>query len=378
MARNLNLLLRLIWQPASAMGAVLDQGSLLFASIAVMALTLVERLPLSFYLPLIGLAIAYVPGILLVGRMLTGFGVNADFRRDYAPLLTCAAMAWTVANVPLLLANWMLRPAAPAAAVLSLAWFLILMFFAVRTVLGTGSGQALTVVAFSWIGPVAATFLWGPLHFLLGWLASPFFLFYAWYFLGGEIGSLGSGLRTRQNFRRNLEAATVNPHDAEAQYQLGLIAQDRRQFSEAIDRFNKAIAINPAETDAHFQLGRIARQQARLNDALSHFQTVLDQDDKHHQSEILRELGALYIAAGQFEHAANELATYIERRPYDPEGLYYYGQALEGLHRTPEAIEIYKRCVESASTAPRYIQRSVAKWSRLAQKQLRNASNNRT
>jgi len=253
----------------------------------------------------------------------------------------------------------------------------VLMFFAVRTVLGTGNGQAAGVVGLSWIGPAAAMFLWGPLHFLLGWVASPFFLFYAWYFLGGEIGNLGSGLRTHQNFRRNLEAAAVNPHDAEAQYQLGLIAQGRRQYSEAIDRFKKAIAINPGETDAHYQLGRIARQQGRLSDALGHFQTVLDQDEKHHQSEILRELGALYLGAKQFQDAAHELGVYVERRPYDPEGLYYCGQALEGVSRLADAGEMYRRCVESASTAPRYIQRSVAQWSRLAQKALRNASNNR-
>lgn len=360
------------------MGAILDQGSLLFASFSVMAITLVERLPISFYLPLIGLAAFYVPGILLVSRALSGFGVDSVFRRDYAPMLTCAAMAWTVANLPLLLANRMVPGASAAAAVLSLLWFLLLMFFAIRTVLGAGNGQSAVVAGFSWIGPVAGAFLWGPMHFLLGWLASPFFLFYAWYFLGGEIGNLGSGLRTRQNFRRNLEAATVNPHDSEAQYQLGLIAQERRQYSEAIARFGKAIAINPGETDAHYQLGRIARQQGRLNDALGHFQMVLDQDEKHHQSEILRELGALYLAAKQFEHAAHELGVYAERRPYDPEGLYYYGQALENLGRAADAAEMYRRCIESASTAPRYIQRSVAQWSRLAQKALRNASNSRS
>ena len=359
------------------MGAVLDRGSLLFASFAVMAITLVERLPISFYMPLFGLALVYVPGILIVGQLLSGFGVNTAFRRDYAPMLTCAAMAWTVANLPLLLANWLVPAAATSAAGASLAWFVVLMFFAVRIVLGTGNSQAFAVVGLSWLGPLAAVFLWGPLHFLMGWLASPFFLFYAWYFLGGEIGNLGSGLRTRQNFRRNLEAATVNPHDAEAQYQLGLIAQERRQYTEAINRFTNAVKINFGETDAHFQLGRIARQQGRLNDALGHFQTVLDQDDKHHQSEILRELGALYISAKQFEPAANELTTYVERRPYDPEGLYYYGQALDGLGRPAEATEMYRRAVESAATAPRYLQRSLAQWSRLAQRALRNASNSR-
>ena len=359
------------------MAAILDRGSLLFASFAVMAITLVERLPVIFYMPLLALALVYVPGILLIGRILSAFGVNTVFRRDYAPMLTCTAMAWTVANIPLLIARWLLPSVSGQVSVISIAWFVLLMYHAVRMVLGTEGSQTLAVVSLSWLSPIGAAFLWGPLHFILGWVASPFFLFYAWYFLGGEIGNLGSGLRSRQNFRRNLEAATVNPHDAEAQYQLGLIAQDRRQYTEAIERFTNAVKINPGETDAHFQLGRIARQHGRLNEALVEFQIVLDQDDKHHQNEVLRELGALYLAARQFEHAANELAVYVERRPYDPEGLYYCGQALEGLGRDAEAAGMYKRAVESAATAPRYLQRSLAQWSRLAQRALRNASNKR-
>jgi tetratricopeptide (TPR) repeat protein len=370
-------MLRLIWQPATGMAAVLDEGSLLFASLTVLAVTLMERLPIGFYMPLFALAIVYVPGILLVARLLSGLGVNADFRRDYSPMLMCTAMAWTVANIPFLIVRWLMPALFAVAFAVSLAWFSLLMFHAIRAVLGTESAQTLAVQTLGLAPPFAAFYFWLPLQFLLGWVASPFFLFYAWYFLGGEFGKLGSGLRQRQSFRRNLEAATVNPHDAEAQYQLGLIAQERRQFSEAIKRFANAVAINPGETDAHFQLGRIARRQGRLKDALGHFQTVLDQDEKHHQSEILRELGALYIAARQFEHASQELETYVERRPYDPEGLFYYGQALEGLGRLDAASEMYRRAVDSASSAPRYIRRYTAQWSRLAQRQLRNVSNSR-
>jgi tetratricopeptide (TPR) repeat protein len=142
-------------------------------------------------------------------------------------------------------------------------------------------------------------------------------------------------------------------------------------LTEAIQRFSKAVAIDPRETDAFFQLGRIARQQGRLKEALDYFQTVYDQDDKHSQSEILRELGAVYLAARQFEHAQKFLADYISRRPYDPEGQYYFGQALEGLGRTDEARLAYDQAIEAVRTAPRYRRRVVAPWSRLAQKQLR-------
>ena len=44
---------------------------------------------------------------------------------------------------------------------------------------------------------------------------------------------------------RMLEAATVNPHDGEAQYQLGLIHQHRRQRTEALQRFRNAVQIDP-------------------------------------------------------------------------------------------------------------------------------------
>ncbi len=355
------------------MSAILDRGSLLFASVAVLAVSLF--LPaVSFYTPLLLLAVFYVPGALLLSKLLAGLGgsLGTVFQRDYSPLLTCTAMAWTAANAPLLLAG-RIFPIAIFGVIAGLAYlyFVVLMFFAVRTVFGTGNGTAAAVVGLSWLPLVAAAFLWGPLRFLLGWIASPFFLFFAYYFLGGELGSLGAGLRSRQNFRRMLEAAAINPHDGNAQYQLGLIYQQRRQYTEAIQRFTNAVAIDPSETDAHFQLGTIAREQGRLKDALGHFQTVIDQDEQHHQNEVLRELGAVYVTNHQYEDARNELADYIERRPYDPEGLFYYGQALEGLGRAPEAREIYERATEAARTAPRYRRRLVARWSRLAQKQVR-------
>ena len=372
------LVLRLYSQPAAAMSDILDRGSLIFTSTAVLVISWVlghsiRGLSISFYVPLLILAGAYVPGILaisaLVGRLSGGFG--SSFQRDYSPALTCAAAAWTAANLPLVAVAWFLPQLFLAAGGLAYLYFAVLIFFAVRTVFGTGNGAALVIVCLSWIPPVAAYFVWNPIRYLLGWLASPFFLFYIYFFLRGEFGNLGAGLRNRQTFRRNLEAAAVNPHDGEAQYQLGLIYQQRRQFTEAVRRFQSAVAIDPSQTDAHFQLGRIAREQGRLKDALLHFQTVVNQDDRHSQSEVLRELGALYISARQFEDARHELAEYVERRPYDPEGLFHYGQALEGLGNIKEAREMYERVTEAANLAPPYLKRAAARWGRLARKQIR-------
>jgi tetratricopeptide (TPR) repeat protein len=376
MADSIKLLFRLLSQPVAAMSAILDRGSLLWASLSVVAVSFGlqsavghwVRLP--FYGPLLVLAVVYVPGLLLLCGLLGRLGgFAASFRRDYSPLLTCVAMAWSAANLPLAIAGF----AAPPEALLALAglaylYFAVLVFFAIRTVFGAGNGASVAVVGLSWIPLVAAAFLWTPLHFLMGWIASPFFLFYAWYFLSGEFSGLGAGMRNRQNFRRMLEASALNPHDGEAQYQLGLIYQQRRNYTEAIERFQNAVRIDPTETDAHFQLGRIARDQGRTDDALKEFQIVWQQDPKHNLSEILRELGGTYLAAGRLKDALGQLEVYVDRRPYDPEGLYYYGQALEGLGHPAEAREMYARAVEAARTAPRYRRPFTARWSRLAQK----------
>jgi tetratricopeptide (TPR) repeat protein len=330
------------------MGDILDRGSLLFASIAALAVGFV--LPFGrFYTPFLLLAVVYVPGLLLIGR--------ANFQRDYAGLLTCAAMAWTAAQVPVYL---------PA----RLLYFAVLMFFAIRTVFGKGNGESAATVVLSAIPLAAALFFWPVISMVFGLLASPFFLFFVIYYLGAEFSRLGEGLRSGQNYRRMLDAATLNPHDGDAQYQLGLIHQQRRQYTEAVKRFETAVKIDPTETDAHYQLGRIYRQQGRLDDAAAHLETAVRQDEKHSSSEVRRELGAVYLAQGRFPDAERELAIFTARREYDPEGLYYYGQVLEALGRPEEARDAYRRAVEAARSAPRYRRAELAKWSRLAGRRL--------
>jgi tetratricopeptide (TPR) repeat protein len=356
------------------MGDILDRGSLLFASISAIVATLALRPPLPFYYPLLILAVIYVPGLLFLGNLLGRLGsFGTILQRDYSPLLTCTAMAWTAVQIPIVVARWTSPlPVLQLIGGLAYLYYAVLVFFAVRTVFGLGNGTSAAVVGLSWAPLAAAVALREPLSMLFGLVASPFFLFFAIYYLGSEFRRLGDSLRSGQNYRRMLEAAAVNPHDGEAQYQLGLIHQQRRQITEAIRRFEAAVAIDTTETDAHFQLARIFRDQGRLDDALRHLLTVLSQNEKHSFSEVHRELGAIYLALGRVPEAARHLELYTDRREYDPEGLYLYGQALERLNRP--AREFYVRAVEAARTTPRYRQGIVARWSRLAQKAAKRAT----
>jgi tetratricopeptide (TPR) repeat protein len=282
-------------------------------------------------------------------------------------------MAWAAAHLPFTLAGFALGPMGLSAKTALGLWavsaicFGLLMALGLRMLFGVTYPKALLLVTVAALSFSVQAKLFATVS---PFLFSPFLLFYAFMMFRGGIGDIGSSLRQRQNFRRSMEIATINPRDAGAHYQLGLIYQQRRQYAEAISRFEKAVQIANDETDAHFQLGRIAREQGRLQDAINHFSVVLEQDEKHAQSEIWREVGATYLAASMYAEAKDALAKFIDRRPYDPEGLYHYGKTLEHLNQKEEAREMFARCVEAVKTMPSYRYREQRKWDKLARDRL--------
>jgi len=112
--------------------------------------------------------------------------------------------------------------------------------------------------------------------------------------------------RSSKTWRRQ----TLNPADASAHYNLGLIHQQRGELDAARERFERAIQIDDDEIDAHYQTGRIALLQRRFVDAVKNFEQVVSRDPAHSQHEIWREVGATYIAAGQFEDARDALERF--------------------------------------------------------------------
>ena len=202
-------------------------------------------------------------------------------------------------------------------------------------------------------------------------LASPFLLLILFLLLRNYIGEFTRTQRARESFRQNLEAATLNPADASAHYNLGLIHQQRGELEQARERFERAVQIDDDETDAHYQLGRIARQQKRYADAVKHFEQVVSRDRSHAQNEVWREVGATYLAAGQFEDARNALEPFLEHRPSDPEALYLMGRAHAGLGHQREATSSMQACIEAVKTAPAYKYRADKRWLNEAQQFLR-------
>jgi tetratricopeptide (TPR) repeat protein len=252
----------------------------------------------------------------------------------------------------------------------TLPFFALGLFFAVREVFRFSWPRALATLTVSGVMALFVSGLFARIFsFVLG---SPLLLILFLLLMRGYIGEVMRGHRARSAFKHNLEAATLNPADASAHYNLGLIHLHRKEIPQARERFERAIEIDSEEVDSHYQLGRIARSEGRFADAIKHFEQVVVRDPSHAQQELWREIGATYIHAGQFGDAQDALERFLDKRQSDPEGLYLMGRAFFGQGRLRETKEWMQACVEAVRTAPAYKYRTEKRWLNEAQQFLRS------
>jgi tetratricopeptide (TPR) repeat protein len=252
-----------------------------------------------------------------------------------------------------------------------LPWFAVWAIIGVRTVFRLGWWRTIAIALLSGVVVFPATLIL--MWFAGGLFTSPFLILLIFFILRGYFAEMMRAQRNRAVFQQNLEAATLNPADASAHYNLGLIHQQRNELEEARRRFERAIEIDPEEVDAHYQLGRIARAQERWADAIKHFEQVVARDPAHAQHEIWREIGATYLAAGQFEDALDALQRFLDHRGSDPEGLYLMGRAHAGLGHRREAADSMQACIEAVKTAPAYKYRTDKRWLNEAQQFIKSS-----
>jgi len=319
-------------------------------------------------------ALAFVPAVILV---MTLYRSHESFpvllRKDYLSFLNCALLSLAAAYLPVALVSlavpsfWLWLGLVAAGQV----YFLVLVSFCVRTMWGTGMAAAFGASLAGGVATIGGLAVFTAVGSFGYYLYSPFFLYYAYILLGSDIRSLGDGFRAKQHLRNQLDIATNNPRDADAHYQLGLIYVQRRQYDEAKARFARAVEIDPREADPIFQLGRIALAEERWDDAIELLNRAAALDDKCCSHEVWRELGVAYFQTSRLEEARLALAKYVDRRPYDPEGLYWFGKTLAALGQSGEAREQFEGCRAAVETMPTNRRRQLSVWKRKANAELR-------
>lgn len=412
--RDLTLVTGLLWQPLTALKGLRDRapfglaalGAWLATFLYALAAAVLESYAQSgrlFELPgtrtpqfwlgnlqsaalnaallLLFVAVLYVPFAILLANL---FERRASFalvlREEYAAVASCAlaalAAALLVTLLPAAVISWQSAWLNSEAVVgyfvlllvIPLPIFAALMTLAIGLIFRIGWAKAAVVTLLSFLSLFGLVVLMQAVAFFF---ASPFLLLLLIYFLRDQISDLLSARDTRRSFKQNLEAATLNPADASAHYNLGLIYQQRGEYEKAVQSFQRASEIDPQEVDAHYQLGRLAREQGKLNEAIEHFEKVVRQAPNHSQYEIWRETGLVYYAAKQYPDALVMLDKFLAQRTMDAEAHYWRGMTLAQLGRDREAAEEMQACIETVRTAPAYKYRTERRWLQRAQNFLR-------
>jgi tetratricopeptide (TPR) repeat protein len=415
---NLSLLFGLLWRPMTAVQRLRDRAPVAFAVSAAWLMTFLYWAvapPLTSYaqggrfsddviggefesgfrtlsgtltdaaitaaMIVLFVAVVYVPFAILIANLFERrAGFSLVIREEYAGAVSCSLLSLAASMLVTLpaaiLIGWqsgslegdVVSGYIVLLLVMPLPIFAALMTITVGVSFRIGWAAAAVTTLISFLSLLGVPLLATAANFVC---ASPFLLLLLLFLLRDRIDEFIGATRSRQAFKQNLEAATLNPADASAHYQLGLIYQKRGEQDAAVASFQRAAEIDPEEVDAHYQLGRIARQQGRLNEAIRHFERVVQLDQAHSQNEVWRETGLVYYDAGQFQDALEMFDKFLGKRPSDAEARYWRGMTLYKLGRESEAAQEMQNCVESVRTAPAYKYRFDRRWMNLAENFLR-------
>jgi tetratricopeptide (TPR) repeat protein len=136
--------------------------------------------------------------------------------------------------------------------------------------------------------------------------------------LAGIHYQLGNLLLAGERGPHTLEAARaeyeeelkIDPRNAAAEYELGEMARQGREWSEAIEHFQRALSLDPQFADALIGLGKSLASAGRTEEALQPLQQAVmlapGNPNAHYQ------LSFAFRRLGRDQEAAKELAAYRE------------------------------------------------------------------
>lgn len=340
--------------------------------------TLLDSGTAGFLTPLVTISVFFIPLLVYFVSLFGNLDEYGDtLRREYGTLGTCLFTLFAAAHLPFAILAFVLPISGTAPLYFLACWlgaellFGFLVVFLVRTAFGLSYRLAAGIAAAASLSYLVAGFVFLYL--------SPLFLLpivgaYAVLLLVDRFRRNREFRRSvlpEQLYRRLLREAEINPNNADARVQLAFVYRRRFRPEKEIEHFRHALMIDPQEVDANYELGKIARHEAKLQGALDHFTAVIERDDTHSLNEIWREIGAVYLSANMFGEARKALSTFIERRPFDAEGLYYLGKAIKAEGTDMEAArQVFEQAVESVRVSPVYRRRHISRWAKLAEKEI--------
>jgi tetratricopeptide (TPR) repeat protein len=324
-------------------------------------------LQLNLIQALVFFSLVYVPAVIVLGNSLAGdgFGFYVS-REEYRSHVSALFPLWGIlllvaAPLQWLVPEFLILGGGLFGISVGLLVLLILMavysVWAIRQLNYLSLATGIAVFVLSWFTL--------PVFYLLTsfLLALPLIILIPVLYLVLQRAHTFAGSRQgERNLQHHLHILTLNPQDADAHHQLGLIHLKRRNLDAAQKAFSAALKIDPKDPDYHYFLGRVFELKGDWPQALSCYEETYRLNPEYGLGDIFREVGKGYLNTGRFEKAMEFLQFFLETRGSDPEGRYWLAVAhlktgdLEGMKGQLKTV------LEQARSNPRFFRKENREW----------------
>ncbi len=322
-------------------------------------------LSLNLVQALLFFSLVYVPSVVCLSNAIAGEGLGltlsrAEYRSHIAVLFPLwGGLLLLTSPLPLLLPQVILTDYGPIS-VRFIILFVLAVFYtiwAIRELNHISTMAAVGAFVLSWCTlPV--------FYLLVSFLfALPLFIIFPVVYLAFQrFRSYFSSRDSERDFHRRLQQLTLNPQDADAQHQLGLIHLKRGNLDAAAGYFEHAIKIDPACAEYHYWLGRACESKGDWRHALEEYEETYRINPEHGLGDIFREVGKAYLHTGNLEKAAEFLEYFLESRGSDPEGRYWLAVTCQKLGKPEEMRVQLNTILEQARSNPRFFRKENRQW----------------
>jgi Tfp pilus assembly protein PilF len=124
----------------------------------------------------------------------------------------------------------------------------------------------------------------------------------------------------------------------------GVDLYQKNNYGSARERFEKAVALDPNNADAHYNLGLIYFGDRQLEKAVVQYKKAIAIDPKHANARL--NLGIALAQAGSFDQAVTEYQEAIKVKPDFAEAYNNLAVAQENRGKLEEAKKDYRKAVQ--------------------------------
>jgi len=146
------------------------------------------------------------------------------------------------------------------------------------------------------------------------------------------------------------KALALNPEDAKANINLGVLLAAKGEVGQAAAQYRKAIEAEPDYPVGYTNLGVLMAQSGQMDQAIRYFEKAVEVDPW--DAEAQSDLGGALAVAGRLDEAIEHCHKALDSRPTDPEANANLAIALVKSGKVTEAILHFEKALAASPDSP--------------------------